>query len=187
MILIVDNFDSFTWNLTDYIEQTGEEILLVRNTVCPEDSFSEKIKGVVLSPGPGKPEDAGFLLNYVRYYEKRKPVLGICLGHQAIAQLYGSAIGKAPHPSHGKISEIHLDTSHYLFTGLPQKINVVRYHSLIAEKLPDNLRIICQTENLIMGVSHTEYPVCGIQFHPEAYLTDYGQTIIQNWISFVNR
>ena len=187
MILIVDNFDSFTWNLTDYIEQTGEKTLLVRNTVRPEDSFSDKIKGVVLSPGPGKPEDAGFLLNYVRYYEKRKPVLGICLGHQAIAQFYGSAIGKAPQPSHGKVSEVSLDTSHYLFLNLPKKINVVRYHSLIVEKLPENLQITCQINNLIMGLSHPKYPVCGIQFHPEAYLTDYGRKIIQNWISFVNQ
>lgn len=187
MILIVDNFDSFTWNLTDYIEQTGEKICLVRNTVCPEDSFSEDIKGVVLSPGPGKPEDAGLLLSYIRYYEERKPVLGICLGHQAIAQYYGSVIEKAPYPAHGKICEVSLDSSHYLFSGLPGKINVVRYHSLVAEQLPDTLKIICHSNHLIMGVSHTQLPICGIQFHPEAYLTEYGQTIIQNWIAFVNR
>lgn len=184
MILIVDNFDSFTWNLIDYIEQAGVQTQLVRNNLPPANSFSERIKGVVLSPGPGKPDEAGFLMEYIRYYEKKVPILGICLGHQAIAQFYGASIGKAPEPCHGKITKAQPDPNHYLFRGVPSEFDIVRYHSLIVKDITDSLAIICQSEKLTMGIAHRDLPICGIQFHPEAYLTRHGHIIIQNWISF---
>lgn len=187
MILIVDNFDSFTWNLVDYVRTTGIHVELVRNDVPPESTFKKEIIGLILSPGPGKPENSGFLNQYISFYENKCPILGICLGHQAIAAYYGAKIIKALEPRHGKISRISIDTQDPLFDTLPEQINVVRYHSLITAEIPESLHAIAHAQDANMGFSHNQLPIKGIQFHPEAYLTDYGHKMISNWVDFCRK
>lgn len=187
MILIVDNFDSFTWNLVDYVKMTGIEVELVRNDIPPESAFKKGIIGLILSPGPGKPENSGYLNQYISFYEKKCSILGICLGHQAIAAYYGAKIIKGQEPMHGKISAISIDNMDPMFLTLPEQINVVRYHSLITSKVPENMHAIAHARDAIMGISHNHLPVKGIQFHPEAYLTDFGHKMISNWVDFCRK
>lgn len=183
MILIVDNFDSFTYNLVDYFEQLGEECEVIRNDVYPEEIHLDRYKAVVLSPGPGKPEEAGFLMDYIRIFENELPILGICLGHQAIAKYYGAEIVKADKPMHGKISSVQLLTNDELFREMKTEFNVVRYHSLVVENLENNLLLpLAITQNgEIMILKHHYLSIYGIQYHPEAALTDYGLKILLNW------
>jgi anthranilate synthase component 2 len=178
----LDNFDSFTYNLVDYFQQLNVNTEVFRNNQCLEDITKNKYKGVVLSPGPGQPQESGNLLNVIKYYQNKLPILGICLGHQAIGQFYKATIIKADKPMHGKFSQVLLEKD-YLFKDIPDKIRTVRYHSLILDNLPDNLEIIARTENNeIMAIRHQTLNIRGLQFHPEAILTEYGKKIIENWI-----
>ncbi len=180
--MLLDNFDSFTYNLVDYLEQFNVSPKVFRNNQSLEEITEYKYKGVILSPGPGLPEESGNLLNVIKYYQTKLPILGICLGHQAIGQFYRAAIIKADKPMHGKFSQVLLEND-YLFKDMPDNIRTVRYHSLILDNLPRNLEIIAKTENNeIMAIRHQTLNIRGLQFHPEAILTEYGKKIIENWI-----
>lgn len=189
MILIVDNFDSFTYNLVDYFNQLGEECEVIRNDFSPDKLDKSKYSALVLSPGPGKPEEAGFLMDYIRNFENELPILGICLGHQAIAKHYGANVVKAIKPMHGKISTIHQLIDDELFDGMNKDFKVVRYHSLVVDNLEKTMLIplanTSENENMIF--KHQFLPIYGIQYHPEAALTDYGLKILSNWKAIVNR
>ena len=181
MILIVDNFDSFTFNLVDYCEQLGLNVEVLRNNVSLDLLLSNKYQAVVLSPGPGTPFRAGRLMDVIDYYYNKKPILGICLGHQAIAEYFGGRICKAEKPMHGKISEI-MHNEDKIFCDVPKKFNVVRYHSLICDLFPTDLKVIARThQSEIMALKHKRLPIYGLQFHPEAVLTEYGLKVLENW------
>ena len=180
--MLLDNFDSFTYNLVDYFEQLNVTPKVIRNNQSLEEITDNKYKGIVLSPGPGLPEESGNLMNVIGHYAGKLPILGICLGHQAIGQFFNATILKAKKPMHGKISRIFLEDD-YLFKDIPDEISTVRYHSLILGNLPENLEIIARTENKeIMAIRHQIFNIRGLQFHPEAILTEYGKMILQNWV-----
>jgi len=181
LILVVDNYDSFTYNLVDYFNQLDLVVHVKRNNVPLEDIVSDRYNAVVLSPGPGIPKKAGNLMKVIEHYYHKIPVLGICLGHQAIADFFSGDIIKAQKPMHGKISKISHEGDH-IFAGIPQKFNVVRYHSLVCDILPKTLQVISKSDsNEAMALKHKNLPIYGLQFHPEAVLTQYGLKILQNW------
>ncbi|MEM6359567.1 MAG: aminodeoxychorismate/anthranilate synthase component II [Bacteroidota bacterium] len=184
MILLVDNFDSFTYNLVDYFEQLGVQCKVFRNNVPLEEIQSFKYEGLVLSPGPSIPENSGNLASVIKYYYDQLPILGICLGHQAIGQFFGARLHKAIKPMHGKISKIKVKHDP-IFRGLEQYFEVVRYHSLILSLSPDHpiIPLAYTEENELMALRHKVLPIWGLQFHPEAALTQYGLEILGNWIS----
>nr|YP_009243929.1 anthranilate synthase component 2 [Sporolithon durum]AMK96171.1 anthranilate synthase component 2 [Sporolithon durum] len=187
MILIVDNYDSFTHNLMQYVGEFKYSVKIVRN-----DSISlryiEKNKPthIIISPGPGNPQNSGISLDIIKYYSKNIPILGVCLGHQSIGYIYGGQIKKLQRPMHGKISKIHHDNKD-IFKGMPNPFLATHYHSLIItrENLPEELVITATTEKgLIMGCTHKKYPLIrGIQFHPESLWTENGKLIIKNFLS----
>lgn len=186
MILLIDNYDSFTYNVYQMVGCLNTGIMVRRNDAITCDEI-EKLKPshIIISPGPGFPSSAGVSIDVIRRFGGIIPILGICLGHQAIAQAYGGKIVHAPALMHGKSSEITVDTDCPLFVGLSSKMTVARYHSLIAEHitLPDCLKITAQTDDgLIMAVSHKGYPVYGVQFHPESILTQDGEQIFKNFL-----
>ncbi len=185
MILLLDNYDSFTYNLYQYLCELGAEVDVRRNDAVTLDEIERVAPdGIVLSPGPGRPEDAGVCVATIERFAGRIPILGVCLGHQAIAQAYGGAIVGAPELLHGKTSEIHHDGTG-LYTGLPNGFRAVRYHSLVADPatLPDSLVVDARTaDGIVMGVHHRELPVYGVQFHPESILTDVGKQLLQNFL-----
>ena len=185
MILLIDNYDSFTFNLYQYLGELGEKIEVYRNDKITIREISNlKPERIVLSPGPGRPAQAGIMPDIIKAFYDSVPILGICLGFQGIGEAFGGNIIHAPELLHGKTSPIsHINSG--IFSGLPQKVEVGRYHSLILEKksLPDCFHITAWTEdNLIMGISHKEYPVEGIQFHPESILTRDGKTMLRNFL-----
>lgn len=181
MILVVDNFDSFTYNLVDYFRQLGLAVEVMRNNAPLESLLSSKYKGVILSPGPGMPKNAGNLMKVIEHIHEKIPVLGICLGHQAIGQFFGAEIIQAKKPMHGKISKISHGNDP-IFNEIPANFNVVRYHSLICSNIPDQLEVIAESNTgEIMALKHKTLPIHGLQFHPEAVLTDYGLEILRNW------
>jgi anthranilate synthase/aminodeoxychorismate synthase-like glutamine amidotransferase len=182
VILFLDNFDSFTFNLVDYFYQLGIECEVVRNNIPPESLNWSKYNALVISPGPGTPKQAGYLFSYLAYALDKIPVLGICLGHQAIGEFFGAdlRIGKAP--VHGKVSFVS-HNSHPLFEGITQEFEACRYHSLELINLPTCLQSIATTtDGVIMVIKHTQFSVYGIQFHPEAILTPSGLQILGNWV-----
>lgn len=184
MILLLDNFDSFTYTLADYIAQGGATCKILRNTISLDEIKQQSYKAVVLSPGPQTPQLAGNLMEVIDYYVGQVPVLGICLGHQAIGCYFGASLVKAFQPMHGKISAVSLQND-YLFEHLPRQTHVVRYHSLVLENMPPELEVIASTSQLeVMAIRHKALPVRGIQFHPEAALTSNGLKMITNWINF---
>lgn len=186
MILLLDNFDSFTYNLADYVAQCGVEYQVLRNNLSIEQIKKRDFQAVILSPGPQIPRKAGNLMRVVDHYVTQLPVLGICLGHQALGEHFGATLTRASKPMHGKISAITCADDE-LFGEVPKQIEVVRYHSLILKNLPPSLKVIAQTDSAdqeIMAFRHKELPVHGIQFHPEAALTEYGLQIIYNWLNF---
>jgi anthranilate synthase component 2 len=186
MVLLLDNFDSFTYNLADYIAQCGVKYRVVRNNADLKEVTSEPYQAVILSPGPQTPQKAGNLMQVVDYYVHKIPVLGICLGHQALGVYFGATLTKAIKPMHGKLSSV-ICVSDYMFNGLPASTTVVRYHSLILENMPATLETTAFTDQgEIMAFRHCRLPVRGIQFHPEAALTAHGLTIINNWVKFNN-
>jgi anthranilate synthase/aminodeoxychorismate synthase-like glutamine amidotransferase len=190
MILFIDNYDSFTYNLVDYFGQFQPDLLVKRNDkVSLDDIVSIDPDGIVLSPGPGNPDDAGICNDVVRRFYKTKKILGVCLGHQCIGEVFGAKIIRAPEPVHGKTAEI-LHQNAEIFRNLPSPFEATRYHSLIIDKssVPDDLEITAETEDgLIMGIRHKKYPINGVQFHPESILTTEGKTIIKNWLDGIGK
>jgi anthranilate synthase/aminodeoxychorismate synthase-like glutamine amidotransferase len=183
VILVIDNFDSFTYNLVAYFKELGEEVDVVTNEILFDQIDLTKYKGVVLSPGPSLPKDSNNLLTLVRELQGSIPMLGICLGHQALAQVNGAVLKRMNRPQHGKVCEINC-TGDVLFEKIPQHIDVVRYHSWYVEKLPDNFRVVAETrDGQLMAFENEALKICGIQFHPESILTDFGLDILRNWLT----
>lgn len=189
MILLIDNYDSFSYNLVQYIGSIETDIQIIRNDAKTIEEIERmKPQAIILSPGPGYPKDAGVCIEAVKKLGERIPILGVCLGHQAICEAYGAKITHAKKLMHGKQSMIRLKENDILFQGIPSPAPVARYHSLAAdtESLPDCLEITAKTEDgEVMAVHHREYPVYGVQFHPESILTRYGMKMIENFIGFV--
>ena len=187
-ILVIDNFDSFVYNLVQYLGELGAEPVVIRNNeMSVHDAVALQPDGVLLSPGPGRPEDAGILCDAIREFAGRVPVFGVCLGHQAIGQVYGGNVVRAPELLHGKTSPIH-HSNEGVFAGLPNPMPATRYHSLIIERetLPETLNVTAQTESgMIMGVRHHKLDVEGVQFHPESILTTSGHDMIGNFVQRV--
>lgn len=183
-LLLIDNYDSFTYNLWDYFLQLGASCQVIRNDQLDLKKIErENYAGIILSPGPEKPEDAGSLMACVKAFHHKLPMLGICLGHQAIGTFFGASLVKARQPVHGKTSSIS-HQGHPFFAGLPEQFSVMRYHSLILENLPEELEAVAWTESgEIMALQHRKLPLAGIQFHPESILTPHGLAILQNWLS----
>jgi len=186
MIVMIDNYDSFTYNLVQYLGELGAEVSVHRNDTLTVDAIAELAPaGIVISPGPCTPREAGVSVDSVRTYAGRIPILGVCLGHQAIASAYGGHVVRAPQVMHGKTSEIHHDGTG-VFAGLPDPLEATRYHSLIVERasLPAELRITAWTEDgTIMGLRHRELEVEGVQFHPESILTGSGKDLLANFLA----
>ena len=186
MVLLLDNYDSFTYNLADYLRQAGAECIVLNNQTSPEELLHLGLRGIVLSPGPETPAKAGRLLQVFEAFYNKLPILGICLGHQAIGQFFGARLEKAEKPMHGKLSLIHCKED-YLFQGLARQLKVVRYHSLVLNSLPETLSSIAATERgEIMAIKHSHLPIRGLQFHPEAILTESGLAMLKNWLHFNN-
>ncbi len=186
MILLLDNYDSFTYNLLHYLGELDKEVIVRRNdAVSVVEIMQMKPEGIVISPGPGTPADSGICLDLVKQAAGKIPLLGVCLGHQAIGQAFGGQIVRAPKPMHGKVSAIH-HQGRSVFAGLPSPFNATRYHSLIVEKasLPDCLEITAETKDgIIMGLAHREFNVHGVQFHPESIASEHGHALLRNFIA----
>ena len=185
MILVIDNYDSFTFNLVQYLGELGAELEVYRNDRIGLDGIeSLSPDRIVISPGPGTPDDAGISVELVRTFAGRIPILGVCLGHQSIGQAFGGKIAGAPTIMHGKVSEIHHD-GRTIFQGMSQPFIATRYHSLIVEResLPECLEVSAETaDGTIMGLRHREMPVEGVQFHPESILTAEGKRLLKNFL-----
>jgi len=186
MILLIDNYDSFSYNLYQLIGSVNPNIKVARNDALTVDEIKRLSPSqIVISPGPGKPSNAGICVELIKRLHSSIPILGICLGHQAIFEAFGGTVSYASKLMHGKSSQVTIDTEDALFKNMPNVIQAARYHSLagIKSTLPDILKITAWTQDgEIMAVSHKEYPVYGVQFHPESILTSNGQTIIENFL-----
>lgn len=186
MILMIDNYDSFVYNLVQYIGELGEEVVVKRNDEISIKEIEElNPEIIVLSPGPCSPKEAGICIDVVHHFKGVKPILGICLGHQTIGHAFGGKVVRATEPVHGKVHSI-THTNKGVFTNLNNPLNVTRYHSLIVENesLPKDLEITALTkDNEIMGIRHKEYLIEGVQFHPEAILSEQGHFILKNFIN----
>ncbi|HEX2148888.1 MAG TPA: aminodeoxychorismate/anthranilate synthase component II [Actinomycetota bacterium] len=186
-VLLIDNFDSFTFNLAQYLGSLGAEPVVVRNDASVEDLVSLATDAVVISPGPGHPRDAGCCVDAIHAFAGRRvPLLGVCLGHQAIGLAYGGDVVRAEALMHGKTSEIH-HGSQGVFAGLDDPFTATRYHSLVIkpESLPECLEVTANTaDGVIMGVRHRELPIEGVQFHPESIMTPAGMTLLGNFLEF---
>jgi len=185
MFLLIDNYDSFTYNLWHYLGELGAEVVVKRNdALSVAEALALAPQGIVLSPGPSDPDRAGICLDLVRR-AGTVPILGVCLGHQALGQALGGTVVRAPLPMHGKLSAIHHDGSG-VFSGLPNPFKATRYHSLVVERasLPPALKITAWTEDgLVMGLAHRERPVHGVQFHPESIASDSGHALLKNFLA----
>ena len=187
MFLLLDNFDSFTYNLADYLAQCGADFRVVRNDVPLPEIRRETYQGIILSPGPGTPRQAGGLMQVIEHYANTLPMLGICLGHQALGEHFGAKLERAAKPMHGKVSHIKC-LPDAVFAGLPATLEVVRYHSLVLQSLPATLETVARTaEGEIMAFRHKSLPIRGVQFHPEAALTQGGLKMRNNWLNFALR
>lgn len=188
MILLIDNYDSFSYNLFQLIGSLNPDIRVIRNDAATVEEIKNMApEAIILSPGPGHPQEAGICIDVVRKLGASIPVLGVCLGHQAICTAYGGTISYAKELMHGKQSETSLDRNCPVFDGLPSTILVARYHSLalLEETLPDCLAVTARSmDGEIMAVRHREYPVYGLQFHPESILTPNGKTIVKNFLTY---
>ena len=185
MILLLDNYDSFTYNLAQFLGQLGQRLEVYRNDKITLDEIAaKKPERIVISPGPGTPEGSGICLDVIRRFSGQIPILGVCLGHQAIGQAFGGKVVRAPEIMHGKTSRIHHDTK-TIFRDLPQDFVATRYHSLIVEEnsFPADLEISASTDGIIMGLRHRKMLVEGVQFHPESVLTDVGMQLLKNFLS----
>jgi anthranilate synthase/aminodeoxychorismate synthase-like glutamine amidotransferase len=186
MILLVDNYDSFTYNLYQYLGELGQSLRVVRNDeITVEEALALRPQRIVISPGPGTPDDAGISLGLIHAAaEARVPLLGVCLGHQALGQAFGGRVVRAPAVMHGKTSEIRHDGK-TVFSGLPQPFTATRYHSLVVarDSVPDVLEVSAETaDGVVMGLRHRERPLEGVQFHPESILTAAGKDLLRNFL-----
>ena len=186
-LLMIDNYDSFTYNLVQYFGELGAEVCVVRNDACDLSRLERReFAGCVLSPGPSTPDDAGCSLEVVRICDRLTlPLLGVCLGHQAIAQSYGARIVRCDPPVHGKNTQLRVAGT-ALFRGLPSSFEVTRYHSLVVEpdSMPECLEVSARTsDGIVMAIQHRAKPVSGVQFHPEAVLSEYGREILSNFLA----
>jgi anthranilate synthase/aminodeoxychorismate synthase-like glutamine amidotransferase len=186
MLLLLDNYDSFTYNLYQYLSELGAEVEVRRNDQVTLDEIEAmQPDSIVISPGPCTPNEAGLSCQIIETFGPRIPLLGVCLGHQAIGQVYGGHVIRAPEPMHGKTSLIH-HQGHGVLRNLPQPFEAIRYHSLIVERstLPDELEITAETaDGLIMGLRHRTHPVEGVQFHPESIMTSVGKDLLRNFLA----
>jgi anthranilate synthase/aminodeoxychorismate synthase-like glutamine amidotransferase len=184
-ILVIDNYDSFVYNLVQYLGELGAQPIVVRNDqITVDEAFTLRPDGVLLSPGPGQPQDAGILCESIRKFAGITPIFGVCLGHQAIGRVFGAQIVNAPEIQHGKTSEIN-HNGIGVFEDINSPINATRYHSLVIEprSLPSSLTVTASTsDGIIMGVRHRELDIEGVQFHPESVLTNHGHKIIRNFV-----
>ncbi len=184
MIFVLDNYDSFTYNLVQVLGELGAEVEVRRNDqLTVEDVEALKPERIVISPGPCMPQDAGISVALVRHFAGKVPILGVCLGHQAIGAAFGGRVVRAPRLMHGKTSAVEHD-SRTIFRGIPSPMVCTRYHSLIVSEdgLPEDLQISARSEGLIMGLRHRNFPIEGVQFHPESVLTDDGKRLIANFL-----
>ncbi|GGG46299.1 anthranilate synthase component II [Hymenobacter glacieicola] len=184
-LLLLDNFDSFTYNLLDYLRQLGCEVLVRRNNVPLAELQALSFDGIVLSPGPGTPAAAGVMPAVIEAYHQQLPMLGVCLGHQALGEFFGAQVSRAARPMHGKVSEVAWLAPSPLSAGLPLRMPVTRYHSLVLDQLPPSLEALARTtttEQEIMALRHRTLPLYGVQFHPEALLTPNGLALLGNWV-----
>ena len=186
MILLIDNYDSFSYNLYQLVGKINPDIRVIRNDeMTVEEIENLSPEKIIISPGPGKPEDAGICIDVIKHFAKKVPILGVCLGHQAICKAFGAAVSHAKSIMHGKESVIKTDTSSLIFKGLPKNITVARYHSLAAvdSTMPDCLKITATSDDgEIMAVEHRHFPVYGLQFHPESIMTPDGMTMLRNFM-----
>jgi anthranilate synthase component 2 len=184
VILMVDNYDSFTYNLVHLFEELGAEVAVVRNDAIDVDEAERLAPShLVVSPGPGRPADAGISVELIRRLGARVPTLGVCLGHQAIVEAFGGEVGQARALLHGKASTVEHD-GRGVFAGLPQGLEAGRYHSLAATRIPDELEVSARTaDGEVMGVRHRELPIEGVQFHPESVLTPLGRDLLRNFLT----
>jgi len=186
MIAVIDNYDSFTYNLVQYLGELGAELSVFRNDrVTLQEIEKLAPSHIVISPGPGTPLDGGISNDIIRHFHTRIPILGVCLGHQCIAHVFGGQVERAPRLMHGKTSTIY-HTGQGIFANLPRSFSATRYHSLIVhEPLPDVLKLTAFTiEGEVMGIRHRDYPIFGVQFHPESILTAEGKRLLENFIAF---
>lgn len=188
MLLLIDNYDSFTFNLYQMLGVICKNIKVVRNDAITIEEISKMdLEGIIISPGPGRPEEAGICIDVIRNFTGKLPILGICLGHQAIGYAFDGKVVGAEKIMHGKTSEVFIEDSE-IFKGIPQSFNVMRYHSLVIENysLPKDFKVIAKTEDeVIMGIKHRDFPVYGLQFHPESILTQYGDKMLKNFVEVV--
>ena len=186
MLLVIDNYGSFTYNLVQYLGELGAEMKVFRNDEITVDEIDDlEPERILISPGPGTPDDAGISLGVIERFAEKTPILGVCLGHQAIGQYFGGKVVRGPEPVHGKPVTINHDGK-TIFQDIPQDFAAGRYHSLVVEKesLPDSLEISAESpDGLVMAVRHKELPVEGVQFHPESILTDHGKTLLANFLA----
>lgn len=189
MILLIDNYDSFTFNLVQYITSIREDMTVIRNDAHTlEEIEAMKPEAIVISPGPKRPSDAGICLEAIRHFKDKTPILGICLGHQSICEAFGATVSYAKQLMHGKTSMVSFIADSPIFKNISSPAKVARYHSLAAvrETMPDELIITAETEDgEIMAVQHRDYPVYGLQFHPESVMTPEGKKMIENFISLI--
>ncbi|WP_135077933.1 aminodeoxychorismate/anthranilate synthase component II [Terasakiella sp. SH-1] len=190
MFLLIDNYDSFTYNLVHYFGELGADIEVRRNDVLTADEAMEMApQGIILSPGPCDPDQAGICLELIEKAAGKLPIFGVCLGHQSIGQAFGGQIVRAPQPMHGKISPI-THTNQGVFADIPSPLEVTRYHSLTIDpaSLPDCLEVTSQTEDgVIMGVQHKEFPIHGVQFHPESIASEHGHQLLKNFLTLAKQ
>ena len=189
MIVLIDNYDSFSYNLYQLIGSVNPDIQVVRNDEISLGEIEKLIpEAIVLSPGPGRPEEAGICIPVIKEFAGKIPILGVCLGHQAICEAFGGTVSYAKELMHGKQKEIHQIGENQLFQGLPETFPAARYHSLAAlkEELPEELKVTAESEDgEVMAVEHTKYPIYGVQFHPESVMTPDGKIMIENFMDVV--
>jgi para-aminobenzoate synthetase component 2 len=185
MFLMIDNYDSFVYNLVRYLEELNQEVLVCRNNqLTLDDVWRLRPEGIIISPGPKSPKEAGMSLSIISEFQKHIPILGICLGHQSIGHVFGANIIRGKEPVHGKVCTVKHDNNG-IFSGIKNPLKVTRYHSLIIDKytLPEWIKVTCETEDgVIMGIRHKLYNIEGVQFHPEAELTECGHDMLSNFI-----
>ncbi len=189
MITLIDNYDSFTFNLVQYFGDLGHEPEVFRNDkISVDEVFDRKPEAIIISPGPGDPDHSGICLDLIkRTTEEKVPLFGVCLGHQAIGQAFGGKVIRAPEPLHGKISYVH-HCGKSVFEGMSNPFSATRYHSLIVDRetIPECLEITAETEDgIVMGLAHRDLPICGVQFHPESIATENGHKMLENFIKLI--